>query len=96
MASATRDDDGDADTVRERVRWCESLTYPVLDGDIIKPPPVLILVVGDILDMRCICSSVSPMVRDPWTTDLNPLITSISLTLEEVNITPPVSSDIRL
>jgi len=97
MASVDGGDDGVPESeIDGRVRWCESLVYPEVKGGVYLPTPTVIFVFGTLIDVRCVCTNVAPVIKGPWTTpDLTSYHAIISLTLEEVSDRLLSSSEVR-
>jgi len=58
-----------SDWVIKQVRWLESKTYPSYVGDTVRPPPGLIVIVGQSLGMQCTLNSVNTTWEGPWAID---------------------------
>ena len=58
-----------SDWVIKQVRWLESKTYPSYTGDIVRPPPGLVVIIGQALGMQCTLNSVSTTWEGPWAID---------------------------
>lgn len=52
--------------VAERVRWLESKVYPEYSGNLIYPPPRLVLMMGSAIGMQCVLTSYNTAWMGPW------------------------------
>lgn len=75
--------------VLEAVAWLQSLVYPDYDDTVsglVKPPPVCVLIIGELIRMRCICKDVNVSWRGPWEpSSLTPMFATVALNFDEVN-----------
>lgn len=71
VASFDEKDAGTFESVKRNVAWCRSLCEPDVDGDdpsrgLLRGPPILRFIYGDLYDMRCIATSYSCTLYGPW------------------------------
>jgi hypothetical protein len=96
FASTDQDDTGVPDDVLQAVAFLRSLVYPDLRDGIVIPPPVVLLIIGRTFDLRGIVESYSATYREPWELpDIVPHRAEVQLTIAEVNLIPPTSTQIR-
>ena len=65
VASVDAGDQGTPEWVKENVNFLESLVYSQQTG-ITFFPPVVLLLVGDLINSRCVVRSVSVILKGPW------------------------------
>ena len=81
--------------VFDRVNWLKHTIYPEYEADLVLPPPVLILLLGSFVRMRCIAKSVDVQWGAPYVPGtMYPMQAEVSISLEEVNPDPVSGSEI--
>ncbi len=67
-ASVDQGDYGEPEEVVNSVSWLQSLAYPVVtrNSRLVTTPPVVILVVANLLSSRCVVRDVSVEWKGPW------------------------------
>ena len=86
------------DVVR-KINWCRSLCYPRYRQGICIGPPTVRLCLGFLINVRTICTSITPSWRTPWSIGLDgrlgyPMQAGVALTLEKISDTPPTFEDV--
>jgi hypothetical protein len=67
VSSVDQDDSGDPAIVAEKVRFLRALTYPRRSpGGLVLGPPVVYLIVGDLIRSRCVVRSVRATYSGAW------------------------------
>ena len=93
-------EDAQRDVV-DKINFCESLAYPIFREGISQGLPTILFKFGNYLNVRTICTSVTPNIPGPWEVIDNnaniglPYYSSVSLTLEQINSSPPGHYDVR-
>jgi len=107
FASVDAGDNGNAfDDVRRKADWLEALVYP---DNATGFPPLTRLFFGNTLQSLCIVKSVSIVFDGPWAferdvgqpganefvSDILPMHATATLSLDEINSTPPTATLVR-
>ncbi len=74
------------DEVAAVVKGLQALVHPVRPG--LSPPPLCQITVGSgtiLSKYYCVCDSVSPQLRGPWTRDRDPMAATVSLSFTEID-----------
>lgn len=70
VASVDEKDEGTPKDVQKKVEFCQSLIYPVTTTTGFSvSPPVLYLIVGDMIRSRCVATNVDVNTEGPWSYD---------------------------
>lgn len=82
--------------VKARVDWLRSLAYPQVVRGVVTHPPVVRIIVGDLINSRCIATSANVTYEGPWETDtMLPHQSRVQLSFEETNLSPRTHLDVR-
>lgn len=87
--------DSEVGRVVRYVAFLRSLVYPDYNGQLMNPPPKVLLSLGSFIKAICVVTSADVTWKKPWTTSGIPMLADVSLSFQSITDQPFSSQQIR-
>lgn len=83
------------DRMQADVAFLQSLVYPDYSKSFVLPPPNVLLSLGGILKLKCVCTGAEVTWKKPYTADGRPMQAQVQMTFQAVSDFPPDFYSVR-